>query len=87
MALNLSGVEAFLKGAKIIWTRHTAFCRANSVQGWSSKNVDEWMCNRSPQWALTHQMSLASFWQALSGSKFMMGFSEAFLKCLSVDPA
>lgn len=44
----------FLKGTKIICTRHTAFWRANSIPDLSSKNVDEWMFNMSPQCSLTH---------------------------------
>lgn len=44
----------FLKGTEIIGTRHVAFLRANPIPGLSSKNVDEWMFNMIPQWALTH---------------------------------
>lgn len=58
-----------------------AFCRANSILGLSSKNVDGWMFNMNPQQPLTHITSPASFWQVLNCSKFMMGFPDEFLKC------
>lgn len=47
-------MEAFLKGTKIIWSRHMAFWKTNSILGLSSKNVYELMFNMSSQWSRTH---------------------------------